>query len=628
MKKFTILLSLLFVGVYGTKAQKISIDAPASIAGPVDYTAAQPSGGWGAGVEITQDYLNLTLEMVDDGSTAAPELGCNTLTNSHTPGTMYAGLIFRGSCQFGTKAYNVEQAGFDLAIIANNDPTGGTIPMAGGTDGPSVNIPVIMISNADGIAIQNELANGNTVTMSIRLWSYGYDYDLAIDEGGALMPLNLIQPHFLLQAAKDNISEDWTHYYQYQAGVAGINYSAAPFDTLFFATNVIDANGSLHSAGGSFYFSTPIAPTTGQAGDTDVYILVDNDPNDTYFDMTQCMTNAQYGFYDTFAVKMGDSGLDGNVTDNTAFNIMTVTDSVLGRIGLDATTGGYSYTNAYSFNGDMEMGSLFQFPTEAKPNEKLYMEEVNVDILLNDTIMDLSGKSFDLNVYEWIDDGDGVITNKDEFTNNLKSSTVYTFPAGTMTDSNNLINLDIPLVDVDGNSGVEVTPGGMYFVACKFYAGDRLGTTVDEGQLANVFRHRFTFYNSPNNPNPMASQLQSIFIYNDTLYWNTTFGEPGLSVKLKMVDTIGINEVQKDLSIKTFPNPAVEYTNLEVVSPKVQDYISYTLTDITGRVITQAREENVKSANFRVDMSALPVGSYVIKVQTPDGYNSRKVTKK
>ena len=133
---------------------KVTVNSPSSIAG--DYFGL--SGSFGA--DLTP--ISGTLVLVDDGS-GNPNEGCSSLTN----GTAISGniaLVFRGSCNFSTKALNAQNAGA-LAVIVVNNVSGPAVGMASGDDGDQVTIPTFMLSQADGQAIINELASGVTVDL-------------------------------------------------------------------------------------------------------------------------------------------------------------------------------------------------------------------------------------------------------------------------------------------------------------------------------------------------------------------------------------------------------------------------------------------------------------------------------
>jgi hypothetical protein len=71
-------------------------------------------------------------------------------------------LISRGVCGFTVKVKNAQDAGAIGVILANNQP--GVIIM-GGSD-PTITIPAISITQADGATIEGQLANGVSITMS------------------------------------------------------------------------------------------------------------------------------------------------------------------------------------------------------------------------------------------------------------------------------------------------------------------------------------------------------------------------------------------------------------------------------------------------------------------------------
>ena len=94
-----------------------------------------------------------------------PHDACQTIINP----TDLAGnivVIRRGTCEFGTKILAAENAGAIAVIMVNNE-AGGPITMGAGVDGGSVNIPSIMISQADGEALIAQLQAGETIDASL-----------------------------------------------------------------------------------------------------------------------------------------------------------------------------------------------------------------------------------------------------------------------------------------------------------------------------------------------------------------------------------------------------------------------------------------------------------------------------
>ncbi len=146
-----------------------TVNSPPGIAG--DYAAGK--GCWGGDLvpPTTAD-----IELVDDGTGATGSHGCNALIG-FTAGNI--ALIDRGSCEFGAKALSAQTAGASAAVIVNDLQQGanGLLAMGAGAAGGSVTIPAVMIGNADGATIKNELPGVNA-TVKEDLANQDRDSDL------------------------------------------------------------------------------------------------------------------------------------------------------------------------------------------------------------------------------------------------------------------------------------------------------------------------------------------------------------------------------------------------------------------------------------------------------------------
>lgn len=145
-----------YCGAESTDLNQIlfSVTKPAAIAN--NFTFQAPSA-WGANLQNT--YAAGELVVVSDG-TAGDSLGCNALVNASELAGKIA-VVYRGSCEFGIKALNAQNAGAIGVIVINN--TTGTMDMGTGANGASVTIPVVMISNTDGAILKAQIEAGNTV---------------------------------------------------------------------------------------------------------------------------------------------------------------------------------------------------------------------------------------------------------------------------------------------------------------------------------------------------------------------------------------------------------------------------------------------------------------------------------
>jgi hypothetical protein len=119
----------------------VTIDAPSSAAGTY--------GASGAAFGPAPDEAGIAggIVLVNDGS-ALPTEGCGPLVGF--PAGSIA-LVDRGTCGFTVKVANAQAAGATAVIVANN--VAGTPGTMGGTD-PTITIPAVMVSQADGNTIK------------------------------------------------------------------------------------------------------------------------------------------------------------------------------------------------------------------------------------------------------------------------------------------------------------------------------------------------------------------------------------------------------------------------------------------------------------------------------------------
>jgi len=121
---------------------------------------------FGARVSQLDEPLEAEFELVFDG-TADPTLGCEGFVG-FTPGNI--ALLRRGTCEFGTKSFNAEQAGA-IAVFMVNDGRCGDFPtsdqcvlgMLAGDLGYLTTIPTIQVSQADGESVITAIEDGATV---------------------------------------------------------------------------------------------------------------------------------------------------------------------------------------------------------------------------------------------------------------------------------------------------------------------------------------------------------------------------------------------------------------------------------------------------------------------------------
>lgn len=120
---------------------KLEVVAPESIQGEYEFVQAS------FGEDLPAGTPEIELVLVDDGVDVGSD-ACSPIINGAELTGKIALLDRGGDCQFGTKALNAQNAGAIAVIICNNssDPIFAAGP---GNDGGQVNIPTIMMSQAD-----------------------------------------------------------------------------------------------------------------------------------------------------------------------------------------------------------------------------------------------------------------------------------------------------------------------------------------------------------------------------------------------------------------------------------------------------------------------------------------------
>ena len=153
----------------------LTVNSPAGIAGV--YSAIQAA--FGAPVPSTPITSNLVL--FNDNTAPNPNDACEPAVNAAAMNGKIV-VIMRGDCEFGFKILAAENAGATAVIMINN-VAGSPVTMAAGAVGGSVTIPSVMISNADGTLIMNQMATGTVNATLVNPNGVAYDKDGDFDNG-------------------------------------------------------------------------------------------------------------------------------------------------------------------------------------------------------------------------------------------------------------------------------------------------------------------------------------------------------------------------------------------------------------------------------------------------------------
>ena len=146
-----------FAQSYLAHRPRFHVNSPAGIVGYYGIGTAS------FGAPLTAGGLTGNVVLADDGAGVNPNDGCEAIVNAGAIAGNIA-LIDRGNCTFVIKAGMAQAAGAIAVIIANN--AAGPAPALGGAD-PTITIPVISVSQADGATLKANLGAGVNVTMDL-----------------------------------------------------------------------------------------------------------------------------------------------------------------------------------------------------------------------------------------------------------------------------------------------------------------------------------------------------------------------------------------------------------------------------------------------------------------------------
>ncbi|MCC6252891.1 MAG: T9SS type A sorting domain-containing protein [Bacteroidia bacterium] len=564
MKKIllTILMSAAF---YIAQAQIIvKVLEPANLVGTYAFTYGDIPGGWGSpDLNIPANAVQDTLAFVNDGS-VGDSLGCNPLVNDSLISGKIA-VVYRGSCEFGEKAFRAMNAGAVAVIIINNIG-GAPVGMAPGTYGAQVTIPVVMISQSDGAVLRSEIEAGNVVAF-IGSKAGVFADDLGFLKGDVQRARRFSNISMLSQNASEFNSRmgSWVRNYGNQNQTDALLNATVVFgsDTIYNQTSLPFSVNS----GDSAYVSLP----------------------------TFSQASYPVGYY---SVKYTVTTLnpDGDNSDNSVNSDFAISESEYSYAATNPVTGKVIRSAHYrpsDVTGEFQNCVAFQDANAGRLKTTGMSFAVTSS---NDTV--LNDEYIQLRAYKWED----VFTDINDVTyDNLVSvgEIDYNFP-GDFQDS--LIYLSFP------------TPILLENDARYLFCFSTPSTIMYLGSNQSID------YNTAQDT--IAQPSFPLFVDNSA-YLNG-FGTdivPALSVRME--SATGINEQSAASRIVPFPNPANDIINISVGNYTGTAQLE--VFDITGKMV---KSENVtigKTSVLQLNISDINNGVYVFKLtangETPKSFN-------
>ena len=577
MKKILLSLAVIATG-FAAQSQVICAGiSPVSIVGNYDFTWADPAGGdW-----TTPDFLipgtfvEDTLAIVDDGTTGTNPQGnpvsaegCFPLING-VDVTGKIAVLYRNTCEFGTKALNAQNAGAVGVLIINRDPE--VIEMGGGADGASVTIPMVMISSTDGLTITNEMLNG-PVVMFLGNKTGLYPNDAGVTSGTSLVSKS---SGVLSQLAQD-ASE-----FNFDIGTRIYNYGTLDQSSMTVTATVDGPSGNV--------YSEIVTLPTVLSGDS-----IDVDPTSALTFPQFSLATYPDGVY-TLSYNVDLGVADDYDADNSVSAAFNVQDSVYGYAPFDAA-GVPVQNNGFRPNGNTSTFSdciVFDDPNGSRVGVKgLYFQA-----LANGT--DISGEEIALYAYRWED----VFTDMNDaaldFANlNPIANGFYYYPS-----------------DLQGETvyGAFNTPVLLEDNQRFLFCAQTVNLDVFLGFNDQIdYTWNLDYYAQPLGP-----------IENDGAYFAAGFGAdviPAVGAKIASAADLGIGLEEKGtIEGSAYPNPAKDIVTIAI---ETSDDATIVITDLSGKIVMND-VLSFANGNATINIADLQSGMYVFNVTLDNGLTSQ-----
>ena len=574
MKKIYFLTCLTLLTLSANAQVIFNVVSPSPISGMYDLTYAPDSldgnGGWNGGdLNDTANYVLDTLAFAYDDGTTIPTGATAVSGDSCACGPVISdvngkiAVLYRGACQFGTKALNAQNQGAVAVIIINNN--GDAVGMQGGDDGVNVTIPVVMIGEDDGAIISAAMETDSVVVFIGNKLGY-FDYDLGFQNSHVLRAEQFSNPAPISQDASQFAVELGAWVYNY-----GVN---AQTDV------ILNANINL---GGASVYSNGSAPISIAANDS-AYISLPTFSQTTY-------SNGYYSLTYTLVSAATDEFPNDNlvsadfVIDEEMYSYCALDSALLPVINGGSRFGTGQFTSCISFkNGNTSSVGLF-----AKGMS--FGAVTNADA-------DLIGKYFSLTLYQWddvftdINDAafanlTGVAFGEYVYINDDQAIPVYAdlFP-------------QIPLNDNQWYLGCVTATDAEVFIGYDNAIDYKLNSTT---------------YKTPMFPVGEAIPTQPAF--------GGGSGEGGLttqapSIVMHMATGVGIDE-SEIVDITPFPNPTSDY--ISIPFGKLEGNATITISDMSGKTVKTVSVSMLSNDVTKINVSNLPSGMYVFHTELENG---------
>ncbi|MEO6036920.1 MAG: T9SS type A sorting domain-containing protein, partial [Saprospiraceae bacterium] len=523
------------------------------------------STGWGG--KVTADACGKPAWLRPDS------LGCDTVVTSQSLAGKW-GLVRRGGCNFTIKAYDAQKAGAEAVIVLNDyttDPANtGCTPIymsaAVNTHAEDVTVPVISVGRDIAQKITDALnANQNIELCFVfpRMYNPVAAYHYAT-------PVSQVDTLSNIGVRFVNRGTEMLHDVTIKADVRAPNGNVTTLTTLL---------ASVPAGVDSFVYLPAYGPPAVLGRFNVTY------SNSYYTEQRDSLRRSFQHTPYTFA------------TDNLTIDPLGVatSDENFALANFQQQSGGLCLTGP---NGGVGAYATFGIANAAA----------------------LAGTGADeviVILYDGDPDDDGVIDFSGGFTDldNLNGGPVG-FGSYTMTGAEPVDSLlTVALSDFSsGGDKVTLKPRHPYYISLLYNGSN--GTTGKDIAFSNSTSELYLNY--PTTP-----------LFLDVLY--SGFSGATIIQRLQM-EGYPANLVStkpnllNETKVAITPNPANDQIRLDLQLSKVNEAVTVSLIDWTGRFVSTQLLKNFQSGQTTFEVSTLPSGTYLVQVSASEGMTMRKVT--
>ncbi len=590
------------------------VNSPASIGGLKRASIAD----WGG--SAIPPLLNVPVVRGLDSLAASP------LTNAAAISGKVCLLFRGGGISFAQKAQYAFAAGAVGVIIVNNIP-GEPIKM-GNTGTTTYTSPIVMVTNADGVAMNNILLSSGSVNVSIGSWSLA-THDLGIVPGYQSTPHALSIPYSQLSIGAGRLP------YRNFSGGAVANFGTSA-ETNISVTDTVT------------WMPTSGAPSVVHTGGYTVPNIGISDSVKFGFGGTtspwSLTAPTSTGMYQ-YKYSLNYANTDGIPQDNTLTYNQYVTDSIFCK-------GLYDFTKMQPnvSSGIQPAGISTAFcmgPMYYMARGKFAAKKIQYSIYTNAAT--LSGEEAIALLFKWVDGANGQpidsFAEGDELT--LVGINRKTF---TTTDSSGKM-VTVPVLDPTiATKTVVLDSNAWYWVSLQASANCFIGmdystsfftrSYIQQVMIKNNDMPELLWNDDYTNlggsstallPFPFggnAYQIDSTFFdrfqYIPALAFHISKNQIGTVIPPST--SVG-SEVNTGIgSVTTFPNPAAEDFNVAINLSEHQKSVAVRLLDVTGRIVWKKDLSDIKDVTLVVPSGGLPTGNYYLAIFGDNGHIVNKVS--